>query len=128
MVAALGGEETEEVLSTAFRIFQVTYGVQIVEADLLEEAFFGGRFVEREKVGTEDEVEGFPLLRAGALVGYMTGCGVGTDLGFPGTFMDISASKDTVEGEAAILIDWRKGIEVEVPASNPRGDLGQRGR
>lgn len=57
MIAALRGEEAEEVLPAAFRVFQVAYGVQVVEAYLLEKAFFSGRFVERKKVGAEDKVE-----------------------------------------------------------------------
>lgn len=49
---------------------------------------------------------------------------IGKDLGFPGAFMHLSASKHTVEGETAILIDRREGVEVEVPTSDTRGDLG----
>ena len=48
---------------------------------------------------------------------------VGKDLGFPGAFMHLSAPKHTVEGKTAILIDWRKGVEVEVPTSDPWSDL-----
>ena len=62
VVAALWGEEAEEVLPAAFWVFKVAYGVQVVEADLLEETFFGRRFVERKKVGAEDKVKGLPLL------------------------------------------------------------------
>ena len=57
MIAALRGEEAEEVLAAAFRVFKVAYGVQVVEAYLLEKAFFSGRFIERKKVGAEDKVE-----------------------------------------------------------------------
>ncbi len=70
VVAALRGEEAEEVLSTAFWIFKVTDGVEVVEADLFEETLLSGRFVEGEKVWTEDKVERFPLLGECALVKY----------------------------------------------------------
>lgn len=56
------------MLSAAFWVFQVVDGVEIVEADLFEQTFLGGRFVEGKKVGTKDEVEGFPLLHKNALM------------------------------------------------------------
>ena len=40
------------------------------------------------------------------------------DLGFPGAFMDLSASKDTIEGKATILVDWGEGGEVEVSTTD----------
>ena len=40
------------------------------------------------------------------------------DLGFPGAFMHLSAAKHTIKGEAAVLIDWGKGVEVEVPTTD----------
>ena len=49
---------------------------------------------------------------------------VDRDLGLPGSFMHLSTSKDTIESEATILVDWRKGIEVEVPISDTWVDIG----
>ena len=69
VVAALWREEAEQVLSTAFWVFEVTDGVEVIETDLFEKTLFGGRLVEGEEVGTKDKVEWFPLLRTGALVG-----------------------------------------------------------
>lgn len=40
------------------------------------------------------------------------------NLGFPGAFMHLSAPKHTIEGEAAILVDGGKGVEVEVSTSD----------
>ena len=62
VVVALGGEEAEQVLPAAFWVFEVADSVEVVEADFFEEPLLGGRFVEGEKVGTENKVEGFPLL------------------------------------------------------------------
>ena len=76
VVAAFGGEEAEEVLAATFRVFEVSDGVEIIETDLFEKALFGGRFVEREEVGAQDQVEGFPLLREDALVECMFGIGL----------------------------------------------------
>lgn len=47
------------------------------------------------------------------------------DLGFPGAFMHLSASEHAIKGEATILVDWRKGVEVEVPTSHTWDDVGQ---
>lgn len=68
VIVALGREEAEEILPATFWVFQVVDGVEIVETDLFEQTLLGGRFVEGKKVRTEDKVEGFPLLQAGALV------------------------------------------------------------
>ena len=70
VVAALRGEEAKEVLPTAFWVFKVTNGVEVVEADLFEETLLSGRFVEGEEVWAEDKVESFPLLGECALVNY----------------------------------------------------------
>ena len=50
---------------------------------------------------------------------------MGRDLGFPGAFMHLPASEHTIKGEATILVDRRKGVEVEVPTSDTWGNLGQ---
>ena len=50
---------------------------------------------------------------------------MGRNLGFPGAFMHLSASEDAIKGEATILVDWRKGVEVEVPTSHAWGNVGQ---
>ena len=68
VVAALWREEAEEVLSTAFWVFEITDGVEVIETDLFKKTLLGGRFVEREEIGPKDKVEWFPLLRTGALV------------------------------------------------------------
>lgn len=47
------------------------------------------------------------------------------NLGFPGAFMHLSASEHTIKGEATILVDWRKGVQVEVPTSDSWHDFGQ---
>ncbi len=125
MVIAFGGEEAEEVLPAAFWVFEVADGVEVVEAYLFEETLLGGRFVEGEEVRAKDEVEGFPLLQAGALVKGMPCSGMGEDLGFPGAFMHLSASKHTIEGEATILVDWRERVEVQMPTSDAWGISGQ---
>lgn len=70
VVAALRGEEAKEVLPTAFWVFKVTDGVEVVETDLFEETLLSGRFVEGEEVWAEDKVERFPLLGECALVKY----------------------------------------------------------
>lgn len=100
VIAALGGEEAEKVLTAAFWVFKVADGIEVVEADLFEETLLSRRFVEREEVGAEDKVEGFPLF-----------C-------LSGAFMHLSASEYTIKGETTILVDRRKGVEIEVPTSN----------
>ena len=60
------------MVPATFGVFQAADGVEIVEADLLEETFLRGRFVEGEEIGAEDKVEGLPLLREGALVDCMS--------------------------------------------------------
>ena len=77
VVVALGREETEEMLSATFGVFQVADGVEVIETDLFEETLLGGRFIEGEQVRAKDKVEGFPLLQAGALVKckYRSGMG-----------------------------------------------------
>ena len=67
MVVALRGEEAEKVLPAAFGVFEVADSVEVVEADLFEEPLLGRRLVEGEEVGTENKVEGFPLLGGSAL-------------------------------------------------------------
>lgn len=57
MVAALGREEAEEVVSAAFWVFEVADGVEVAEADFFEQAFLGGRFIEGEEVGAKDKKE-----------------------------------------------------------------------
>lgn len=125
MVVTLRREEAEEVLSAAFWIFEVADCIQVVEADLFEKTLLGGGFVEREQVGSEDEVEGFPLLRRGALAECKSWFKVVGNLGFPGAFMHLSTSKHTIKGEAAILIHGRKGVEIEVPTSDAWSAVGQ---
>ena len=68
VVAALGGKETKEMLPATFWVFQAANGVEVIEADLLEQTFFGRGFVEGEEIGAKDEIEGLPLLRVGGLV------------------------------------------------------------
>ena len=63
MIIARGGEETEDILSSSFGVLEVRYGCEVREGNLLEKTLFGGGFVEGEEVGSEDKVEGFPLLR-----------------------------------------------------------------
>lgn len=50
------------MLSTALGIFQVCNRSEIRERYLFQKTRLGGVLVQREKVGTEDEVEGSPLL------------------------------------------------------------------
>ena len=69
MVTALGGEEAEEMLPARFWVFEVADSIQVVETYLFEETLLSGRFVEGEKVGAENKVEGLPLLGGGTLVG-----------------------------------------------------------
>lgn len=125
MVAAVRGEEAEEVLPAAFGVFEVANGVEVVKADLFEETLLSGRFVEGEEVWAEDKVERFPLLRGGALVRYKCRTRTGRNFCLSCAFMHLSASEHTIKGEATILVDWRKGVEVEVPTSDTRVDVGQ---
>ena len=39
--------------------------------------------------------------------------------GFPGPLVHLPTSEYSVEGKAAVLIDWREGVETQVPASGP---------
>ena len=114
VVAAFGRKEAEEVLSAAFWVFEVPHSVEVSEADLLEETFFNGRFVEGEKIWAKDQVKGFPLLRADKLVRCKPWSRMGKDLRFPGAFMHLSTSKYAIEDETTILVDRRKGIEIQV--------------
>lgn len=60
-----GREKTKDMLSAAFGIFEVGDCRQVGEGHLFEQALFRGGFVEREEIGAEHEVEGFPLLLRG---------------------------------------------------------------
>jgi len=59
-----GGEQTEDMFAAAFGVFEVGYGCEVGEVDLLVEALFGGVFVDGKEVGAEDEIEFLPLLWA----------------------------------------------------------------
>ena len=94
---------------------------------MLEEPLLGRRFVEGEEVGTKNKVECFPLLRIGACASAlcMSWNRMGENLGFPCAFMHLSASKHTIEGEAAILVDRGESVEVEVPTADTWGVVEQ---
>ena len=112
------------MLPTALWVFKVTDGVEVVEANLFEETLLSGRFVEGEEVWAEDKVERFPLLRERALVKYWCRVRIGRYFCLPCAFMHVSTSEHTIKGEATILVDWRKGVKVEMPTSDTLGDVG----
>lgn len=45
------------MLSTAFWVFEIPDGVEVIETDLFKKTLLGGRFVEGEEIGPKDKVE-----------------------------------------------------------------------
>lgn len=57
-------EQSEDILASTLGVFEIGDRGQVGQTDLFVKPLFGRIFVDGEKIGAKDKVDGFPLLSA----------------------------------------------------------------